>query len=433
MEKDKKGTKKIKVNGVEIIIPAYYQQVDSAPEDPENSIPFAAQTEHASCFVLITPVDYSKSLPRTQADLIDGIRKFLKDNQGFIKVETGNDYVYSIIKNLKDPSGVQYTLTYQKFCKDFIINIQGFFEESGMTGLRDSTIFSIMKNESVFGSEEDPFEGWAQDPYDENNKIGARMNLSEKEEFDEKFPEFPLSLCREFINTVVGKKEPGKNAEKLKKGAKDMFSLIASKTADLTTVGSEYAKVGFGVAKNGAGVAADSITKAADSVVKTSKETQMAILKYVDKKKNAKFIETKLRSFEDGIKEGKVEAVDYIKKYANFCLAATAVSYYFARCDGEISEEEQLEIQFDLDSIIKNKDLPLEIKNKMAEISLNQDLQFEEVAGYLDGVGDETVLEFQKDIDEILFADGVVIDAEKEAKAKFNDYLKNRLEAHKHE
>lgn len=433
MGKTKKGIKKVKVNGVEIIIPDYYQQVDSVPEDPENSIPFATHTDHARCFVLITSVDYSKSLPRTQEDLIDGIREYLNDKQGFIKVETGNDYVYSIIKNLKEPSGVQYTLTYQKFCKDFIINIQGFFEEAGMTGFRDSTVFSILKNENIFGNDEDPFMGWAQDPYDESITSGARMNLSEKEEFDEKFPEFPLPLCREFINTVVDKKDPGINADKLKKGVKDILSLMASKTADVATVGSEFARQGFDVAKSGAGVAGDSIAKAADNVVKTGKEAQMAVLRYVDKKKNAKFFETKLRSFEDGIKEGKIEAVDYIKKYANFCLAATAVSYYFARCDGDVSEEEQLEIQFDLDSIIKNKDLPQEIKNKMSEISLNQNLQFEEVAGYLDGVGDDTVLEFQKDIDEIIFADGVVTDAEKEAKAKFNEYLKKRMEAHKHE
>ncbi len=434
MGKDKdKGKKLVKVNGVEISIPEYYQQVDSDPEDPENSLSFAAQTEYARCFVLITPVDYSKSLPRKQEDLIEGIRQYLHENQGFIKVDTGDDYVYSIIKTMKEPSGVQYILTYQRFCKGFIVNIQGFFEESGITGLRDSTVYSILRNENIIGTDDDAFKGWAQDPYDANITIGARMNLSEDEEFDEKFPEFPLSLCREFVNTIVDNKVKDKKAEKIKKGAKDMFSVIASKTADVATAGSGYAKQGFDVAKKGAGVAANSIVKAAGNVAKTGKEAHMAVLKYIDEKKNAKFLATKLQSFEDGVKEGKIEAVDFIKKYANFCLAATAVSFFFARCDGEISEEEQLEIQFDLDSIIKNKDLPQEIRNKLAEISLNQDLKFDEVAGYLDGVGVETVLEFQKDIDEIIYADGVVTESEKEAKAQFEEYLRKRLEAREHE
>ena len=189
----------------------------------------------------------------------------------------------------------------------------------------------------------------------------------------------------------------------------------------------EFAKSGIEKVKKGAISAKKQIVEMAGNVAKSSKEAQMSVLRYVDKKKNARFLETKLRSFEDGVKEGKIEAVDFIKKYANFCLAATAVSFFFARCDGNISEEERLEIQFDLDSIIKNRDLPDEIRNKLAEISLNRDLTFDEVARYLDGVGIETVLEFKKDIDEIIIADGTTTESEKEAKLLFDNYLQNRL------
>ncbi len=215
--------------------------------------------------------------------------------------------------------------------------------------------------------------------------------------------------------------------------AKEVFSRIAAKASDVANTGAEYAKSGIDVARKGAGAAKDSIAKVAGNVVNSSKEAQKAVRKYVDKKKNAKFLATKLQSFEDGVKEGKIEAVDYIKKYVNFCLAATAVSFYFARCDGDISEEELLEIQFDLDSIIKNRDLPDAVRNRLAEISLNRELSFNEVAGYLDGVGIETLLEFQKDIDEIILADNVVTDEEKEAKKKFDRYLKKRMKVQDHE
>lgn len=196
--------------------------------------------------------------------------------------------------------------------------------------------------------------------------------------------------------------------------------------------------------KNGAVVVANGITAGTQSLVegvKTvstkvaigAKNAQVATLQYIDKKKNAKFLDAKLKSFEDGIKKGKVEAVDYIKKYTNFCLAATAVSFFFARCDGEISEEELLEIQFDLDAIIKNKDLPEELRNTLAGISLDENLSFKDVKKYLDGVSVDTVLEFQKDIDEIIFADGVITEEEKAAKKLFDDYLTERLEASKNE
>ena len=38
-------TKKIEINGRTIAIPSYYQQVDSAPEDPEGSTPLYAPLE----------------------------------------------------------------------------------------------------------------------------------------------------------------------------------------------------------------------------------------------------------------------------------------------------------------------------------------------------------------------------------------------------
>ena len=148
-------------------------------------------------------MDISKALPRKWEDLIGGIRHFLADNQGIIEVVTENDYVYSIVKNLREPSGVQYILTYQKFCKNSIVEIQGFFEEAGTTGIRESMVYAMLHNEKLIGDEENPLAGWMKDPYDENVKKGALMNLSEQEQFDEKFPGFPLSMCREFIKCVT--------------------------------------------------------------------------------------------------------------------------------------------------------------------------------------------------------------------------------------
>ena len=193
----------IKVNGESVAFPTYYQKVDSMPGDPENSVPYEVQTPNAGCIAFISAEDYSKALPREQDELIGGIRHFLSDNQGLIEVVAENDYVYSIVKNLKEPHGVQYILTYQKFYKDFLINIQGFFEEAGTTGIRETMVYALLKGEDVLGSDDDPFAGWMKDPYDDSITTGARMNLSEQEEFDEKFPGFPLSMCRELVKCLI--------------------------------------------------------------------------------------------------------------------------------------------------------------------------------------------------------------------------------------
>ena len=192
----------VTINGKTISIPEYYQKVDSLPDDPEGSVPYMVQTPNAICLALITPVDESESLPRNKGHLIAGIRQFLSENQGLIQIEVAEDHVYSIVKTLMKPSGVHYTLTYQIFYPDFILNIQAHFEEIGTTGIRDNVVLGWYQRQNLVGNDVDPFAGWNRDPYDESIKEGALMNLSEQEQFDEKFPGFPLSMCREFVKAL---------------------------------------------------------------------------------------------------------------------------------------------------------------------------------------------------------------------------------------
>lgn len=196
------NTQMITIKDKTIIIPGYYQKVDSMPGDPDNSVPYMVQTGNTMCFALFSPVDESASLPRTRESLIAGIRPYLNEKQGLIQVEANDSRVFSIVKTLKEPSGVQYILTYQKFFSDFILNIQAYFEEIGTTGIRDTIGYELCRRQHLVGNGDDPFEGWAKDPYDETIKTGALMNLSEMEQFDEQFPGFPLTMCREFIHTI---------------------------------------------------------------------------------------------------------------------------------------------------------------------------------------------------------------------------------------
>lgn len=197
--------KKIDLNGAGFLIPDYYQQVESMPEDPDNSTPFLARTENTICFILAQPVDMSQSLPRTKEDLISGIRECLGPNQGLIEVKAEKDYVFSIIKSLMDPGGVEYTLTYQRFFSDFILQIHGFFEETRITGQRDSVVFELCRRQGIVGTEDGIFKGWSCDPYDKNIHQGKLMNISEHEEYDSMFPRHPISMCREFIRVLTSR------------------------------------------------------------------------------------------------------------------------------------------------------------------------------------------------------------------------------------
>ncbi len=134
----------------------------------------------------------------------------------------------------------------------------------------------------------------------------------------------------------------------------------------------------------------------------------------------------KRESFEDGVNEGKAKTVNEVKKYVDFYLATTALSYYIARCDGSISEEEELEIDFDLDAIKKNVDIPDAIKNEMVKISKNDSVTFDEVKVYLDKVSIETLHKLMDDIDEIIAASDGIEPKEQAAKDEFVAYIEER-------
>lgn len=201
------NTQTITIRGRSFTIPEYYQNVDPMPDDPEESVPCMTGTDNAVCFMIAYPAEMSKSLPRTKDDLIAGIRKYLGDNQGLIQVEAEEDHVFSIVKSLMEPGGVQYIFTYQKFYPDFILEINAFFEEAGIKGQRDSMVYGLCSKQGIVGSGEDPFKGWACDPYDESIRQGKLMNLSEHEKYDAMFPGHPLSMCRELIRVLTGNDE----------------------------------------------------------------------------------------------------------------------------------------------------------------------------------------------------------------------------------
>lgn len=130
--------------------------------------------------------------------------------------------------------------------------------------------------------------------------------------------------------------------------------------------------------------------------------------------------------FRDGVKSGEADAVSEVKKFVDFYLATTALSYYVARCDGTISESEQLELDYDLDTIKKNHAIPEQVVNEMKKIANNTKLTFDEVKNYLNKVDIETLRNLSQDIDEIVRADEVITSEELAVKEEFASYLKER-------
>lgn len=181
-----------------------YQTVDRLPGDPEGSLPFGIVTSNAMAVCQVWEIDKSKAMELNSHALVSGIHKSLAPNQALIEVEcdksgSGHDYIYSIVKTKKEPSGVQYFVICHYWDDDSILNFQGFFDEVGTTGMRDSMFYSNLLQQH---SSEEIQRKWWFDPYDENFEHQTLMNLSEVKELDEYFPEHPLTLARAFVDKI---------------------------------------------------------------------------------------------------------------------------------------------------------------------------------------------------------------------------------------
>lgn len=188
----------------ELMMPERYELLKPLPEDPPYSRAFGFQTPGALCYVLTRPIPAGKAMPYGDPQpVIDGIHSALADDQGLIAVEKGETkagcrFIYSIVKSMNEPGGVQYCLTMHVEYPECAVMVQGFFDEAGTTGIRDAMVYAMLSNEGKVRATENGIEGWNEDPFDPNYTHGNRMNCSEHEQYDGLFPDHPLSEMRRF-------------------------------------------------------------------------------------------------------------------------------------------------------------------------------------------------------------------------------------------
>ena len=192
-------------------VPDDYGMVPSMPGDPAGSLSFMKQTSNAACLAMYTPIPADQAMPFNSVEqVIDGIRSVLAPDQGIIEVEAGSTeferkYIYSIIKtvNRGGIQGVQYILTMHiGYYSDYVFQCQAFFDETGLIGAREASVFAILENDHKVGPNG---EGWVKDPYDETYAQGQLMNWSEVTDYDKTFPDHPLSQARELVNFLIWK------------------------------------------------------------------------------------------------------------------------------------------------------------------------------------------------------------------------------------
>ena len=128
--------------------------------------------------------------------------------------DTVKDVRLSLMENMETVQGlpkpeVSYLLNLNVNVGEDDYFVNGSFTEEGMTGARDSFGFAMFQNaikekypEKHFTTKE-IMKMFFEDPYDAEYREGFLMNFSERDIFDEKFPDHPLSIARKYVKWVL--------------------------------------------------------------------------------------------------------------------------------------------------------------------------------------------------------------------------------------
>lgn len=188
-------------------LPSNYKELNDIQKKVEGCVSFVTATSNCKAIIQAYIVSRRKAMPYDDVKvIIKGIHMSLSDDQALIEVKAGKTrnsrkYVYSIVKSKQDSSRVDYIMQMNVEYDRAAIYLSANFIEAGMTGLRDTMIWELACREGLVSISDNS--KWMFDPYDKFLKRPYMMNLSEKEEYDEMFPDHPLSQCRKFVKLIT--------------------------------------------------------------------------------------------------------------------------------------------------------------------------------------------------------------------------------------
>ncbi len=198
-----------------IILPDYYGKLNKAvpKELPKGAFGKGVSTENALCLAFAWPVTAKESMPFDDNErIISELHEETDGSMGIIEVgngvtNAGRPYVYNITKrdgnyDTDIPfADVDYIMNMNVAFDDAIWFVNSDFHEEGVTGMRDAMVLSMLQNEGEL--EAGSMDGWTQDPYDPDFKLGFLMNKSENAEYDAMFPDHPLSMARNLVSELI--------------------------------------------------------------------------------------------------------------------------------------------------------------------------------------------------------------------------------------
>ena len=112
-----------------INLPDAFIKLKSMEDDPPFSAAYGYENEASQVFTMLFPIQWQNAMPYDcKQAVVDGIHQALGDDQGLIEVnagttESGQRFIYSIVKTVQEAAGVQYCLTMHIDCQQLAISV----------------------------------------------------------------------------------------------------------------------------------------------------------------------------------------------------------------------------------------------------------------------------------------------------------------------
>lgn len=110
--------------------------------------------------------------------------------------------VRTVLKAPLAPRGFAFIGSYTLPFADcsFVIKVQSL--ERGVTGMREAAVMTMRKTPPEFDELTGKLIGWEQDPYDPAHRGAFMRNLADDPQYDDQFPEHPLSKVRRYLSEI---------------------------------------------------------------------------------------------------------------------------------------------------------------------------------------------------------------------------------------
>jgi len=151
------------------------------------------------------PPDLAASLGRLDAIRAGYRASIAEAGGGIVEIEGGRldgvPALRTILKFRQTPTGISYVGGWTIPRADCSFAVVVTCGERGMTGLRDTAVSVKLQ---LPRNPDDPFRDWFRDPYDASVRSGALRNRSDDPEWDDDFPDHPLSRVRASLRSIEG-------------------------------------------------------------------------------------------------------------------------------------------------------------------------------------------------------------------------------------